>query len=163
MMTVLSETIQLQALNAPLAWKIRQLRINMERLPWLPRDLGKWYVLINKAGLWLIAAEHDNSIINMKIIVGRNYRSTPSFKGTLSYMILNPYWTIPTIIAKQDLLLKQQKDPAFFNTANIKVLSSHARDATLLDPSTVDWHVIKRKFPYVLRQDPSVANTIRQN
>ena len=150
----------MQALNTSLTWKIRQLRINMERLRWLPRDLGKRYVLINTAGFRLTAAEQNEPILNMKIIVGRDYRSTPSFKGTLSHMVLNPYWTIPTTIAQQDLLPKQQKDPTFFTTANIRVFSSHTRDATAIDPNTIDWHVIKRGFPYVLRQDPGITNAL---
>lgn len=150
----------IRALNIPLAWKIRQLRINMERLRWLPRNLGKRYVLVNTAGFRLTAAEQGEHVLSMRIIVGRDYRSTPSFKGTLSHMVLNPYWTIPTMIAHQDLLPKQQKDPAFFTTANIKVFPNHTRDAAAIDPGTIDWHAIKKGFPYVLRQDPGANNAL---
>ncbi|SFD94580.1 murein L,D-transpeptidase [Nitrosomonas sp. Nm166] len=150
----------IRALNIPLAWKIRQLRINMERLRWLPRNLGKRYALVNTAGFRLTAAEQGEHVLSMRIIVGRDYRSTPSFKGTLSHMVLNPYWTIPTMIAHQDLLPKQQKDPAFFTTANIRVFPNHTRDAAAIDPGTIDWHAIKKGFPYVLRQDPGTNNAL---
>ena len=150
----------IQALNIPLAWKIRQLRINMERLRWLPRDLGERYLLVNTAGFRLTAAEQGRHILNMRIIVGRDYRSTPSFNGALSHMILNPFWNVPVSIARKDLLPKQQKDPAYFTTANIRVYSNHNRNAGAIDPDTIDWHAIKKGFPYVLRQDPGVGNAL---
>ena len=149
-----------RAFNIPLTWKIRQLRINMERLRWLPRDLGKRYIMVNTAGFRLIAAEQGEHALNMRVIVGRDYRSTPSFNGALSHMVLNPYWNVPASIARKDLLPKQQKDPAFFTTGSFKVYPNHSRDAEALDPDTIDWHAIKRGFPYVLRQDPGTNNAL---
>lgn len=149
-----------QALNIPLAWKIRQLRINMERLRWLPRDLGKRYVLVNTAGFRLTAAEQSEHVLSMRIIVGRDYRSTPSFNGALSHMVLNPYWNVPASIARSDLLPKQQKNPDYFTAAGFKVFPSHSRDAVAIDPDTIDWHALKKGFPYVLRQDPGTGNAL---
>ena len=149
-----------RAFNIPLTWKIRQLRINMERLRWLPRDLGKRYIMVNTAGFRLTAAEQGEHALNMRVIVGRDYRSTPSFNGALSHMVLNPYWNVPASIARKDLLPKQQKDPAFFTTGSFKVYPNHSRDAEALDPDTIDWHAIKRGFPYVLRQDPGTNNAL---
>ncbi len=150
----------IRAFNIPLTWKIRQLRINMERLRWLPRDLGKRYVLVNTAGFRLTAAEQGGHTLNMRIIVGLDYRSTPSFNSALSYMVLNPYWNVPASIARKDLLPKQQKNPNFFTNGGFKVYSSHSRDAEALDPHTIDWHAIKKGFPYVLRQDPGAGNAL---
>lgn len=150
----------IQALNTSLAWKIRQLRINMERLRWLPRDLGERYLLVNTASFRLTAAEQGRHVFNMRIIVGRDYRSTPSFKGALSHMILNPYWNVPASIARKDLLPKQQKDPAYFTTAGIMVYPDHARNTEAIDPDTIDWHGIKKGFPYVLRQNPGTKNAL---
>lgn len=150
----------LKALNTTLEWKIRQLRINMERLRWLPRDLGERYLLVNLAGFWLVAAEYGKHVLNMRIIVGRDYRSTPSFSSQVSHMILNPYWNIPASIARKDLLPKQQKDPDFFTTANIKIYPSYNYDVEALDPATIDWMEIKKGFPYILRQDPGENNAL---
>ncbi|MBP6058964.1 MAG: L,D-transpeptidase family protein [Nitrosomonas sp.] len=150
----------IRAFNIPLAWKIRQLRINMERLRWLPRDLGKRYIMVNTAGFRLTAAEQGEHALNMRIIVGLDYRSTPSFNGALSHMVLNPYWNVPASIARKDLLPKQQKNPDFFTSGGFKVYSSHSRDAEALDPDTIDWHAIKKGFPYVLRQDPGTHNAL---
>jgi len=150
----------LRALNIPLEGKIRQLRINMERLRWLPKELGKRYLLVNTAGFRLTATEQGESVLSMKIIVGRDYRSTPSFNGALSHMVLNPYWNVPDSIARKDLLPKQQSDPSHFTSINMKVFPNHNRNAEDIDPETIDWRSIKHRFPYVLRQDPGKHNAL---
>lgn len=149
----------LRALNIPLAWKIRQLRIAMERLRWLPRNLGKRYLMVNTSGFRLMAVEQNEHALSMRIIVGRDYRSTPSFKGTLSHVVLNPHWNVPSSIATKDLLPKQQKDPSFFTSGNYKIFSNHNRNETI-DPSTINWNAIKKGFPYVLRQEPGAHNAL---
>ncbi len=150
----------LQALNTTLSWKIRQLRMNMERLRWLPRNFGERYLLVNIAGFRLTAVEHGEHILNMRIIVGRDYRATPSFNSHISHMILNPYWNIPLSIARKDLLPKQQQNPEFFTDAGIKVYANYNYEADALDPATIDWHKIEKEFPYILRQDPGENNAL---
>jgi len=150
----------IRALNISLDRKIRQLRINMERLRWLPRNLGERYVLVNTAGFRLTVAEKNKHVFDMRIIVGRDYRSTPTFNGNLSHMILNPYWNVPNSIARKDLLPKQQDNPSHFTSSNIKVFPNHNRNAEAIDPDTIDWQAIKNRFPYVLRQDPGKNNAL---
>ncbi len=148
------------ALNTTLDRKIRQLRINMERLRWLPRDLGSRYLLVNLAGFRLTAAEYGEHVFDMRIIVGRYFRSTPSFNSKISHMVLNPYWNVPASIARKDLLPKQQENPEYFTNANIKVYAGYNYDAGALDPNTIDWDEIKQGFPYILRQDPGDKNAL---
>lgn len=150
----------LQAMNTTLAWKIRQLRLNMERLRWLPRDLGERYLLVDIAGFRLTAAERGEHVLNMRIIVGRDYRSTPSFSSRVSHLVLNPYWNIPASIARKDLLPKQQKDPNFFTAEGIEVYPNYNFDAEALDPTSIDWRAIKKGFPYALRQKPGAKNAL---
>lgn len=150
----------IRALNIPLEWKIRQLRINMERLRWLPADLGQRYVLVNTAGFRLTAVKQDEPPLSMRIIVGRDYRSTPSFNGALSHMVLNPYWTVPVSIATKDLLPKQKKNPDYFTSNGFKIYSGHNRTLEPINPDTIDWQAINKAFPYVLKQDPGTHNAL---
>lgn len=150
----------LNALNTPLAWKIRQLRINMERLRWLPRNLGARHLLVNTAGFRLTAMQQNEPVLSMRIIVGRDYRSTPSFNSALTHLIINPYWNVPASIARKDLLPKQQRDPSFFSSSNIKVYPAQNHGAKPLDPASINWNAIKQGFPYVLRQDPGTHNAL---
>lgn len=149
-----------RALNMSPAEKVRQLRLNLERLRWLPRNLGERYLLVNIAGFQLAAVEQEQQILNMRIIVGLNYRATPSFSSYISHIVLNPYWNIPASIARKDLLPKQQKDPTFFASQGIKVYSGYDYSGESIDPDTIDWLAIKKGFPYALRQDPGVKNAL---
>lgn len=149
----------LKALNLPLEWRIRQLRMSMERLRWLPRNLGNRYILVNLTSFRLTAVEQGKSSLNMRIIVGTGYRSTPTFKSAMSHMVVNPDWTVPAKIAQKDLLPKQQKDPTFFAASNFKVYTSYDRNAEPIDPSSVDWHSLKN-FPFLLRQQPGKNNAL---
>jgi len=149
-----------RALNMTPAEKVRQLRLNMERLRWLPRDLGERYLLVNIAGFQLAAVKHDQQMLNMRIIVGKNYRPTPSFSSNISHLVLNPYWNVPASIARKDLLPKQQKDPTFFATQGIKVYQGYDYREAPIDPDTIDWLAIKKGFPYVLRQQPGAKNAL---
>ncbi|NBQ68185.1 MAG: murein L,D-transpeptidase [Nitrosomonadaceae bacterium] len=108
----------------------------------------------------LSAFENGEQVLDMRIIVGRDYRSTPSFNGALSHMVINPYWNVPVSIATKDLLPKQQSDPMFFTNGGFKIYPGNNRNGEPIDPDTIDWHSLKRGFPYVLRQDPGKHNAL---
>ena len=147
------------ALNKAPKQRIQQIRANMERLRWMPRNLGERYVLVNIAGFYLSAIEGGKHVLEMRIIVGRDYRSTPSFDSRLSHLVLNPYWNVPSSIALKDLLPKQQHNPAFFASQDIRVFSKHNYNSPI-NPDSIDWNSIKGGFPYVLRQNPGKKNAL---
>jgi len=148
------------AMNRTPAEKLQQLRINLERLRWLPKNLSHRYLLVNIAGFQLTAIENNQHLFDMRIIVGRNYRSTPSFQSRITHMILNPYWNVPASIARKDLLPKQQRNPNFFVDQNIKVYRDYTYRTEPIDPDTIDWNTIKNGFPYALRQEPGAQNAL---
>ncbi|UJP04637.1 MAG: L,D-transpeptidase family protein [Nitrosomonas sp.] len=150
----------IKALNIPLDWKIRQLRINMERLRWLPRDLGQRYLLVNTTGFNLAAIENDQPVLAMRIIVGRDYRSTPSFSSAVSHLVINPYWNVPASIARHDLLPKQQQDSGFFASSGFEVYPGHDRQVEPIDPDSIDWRSYGKSFPFFLRQQPGPRNAL---
>ncbi len=149
-----------EAMNRTPVEKLQQLRINLERLRWLPRDLGERYLLVNIAGFQLTAIEDGQYIFDMRIIVGREYRTTPSFNSRITHMILNPYWNIPASIARKDLLPKQQSNPAYFTAQKIRVYNDYTYRSEPINPGTVDWNAIKHGFPYALRQEPGRQNAL---
>lgn len=149
-----------EAMNRTPAEKLQQLRVNLERLRWMPRDLGKRYLLVNIAGFQLTAIENGQYMFDMRIIVGREYRSTPSFHSRITHMILNPYWNVPASIARKDLLPKQQANPAYFTSQNIRVYEDYTFRTSPIDPETIDWNAVKAGFPYALRQEPGRQNAL---
>ena len=151
----------LKALNVPVEERIQQIRLNMERWRWLPRELGERYVLINIANFELNIVEGERIVSTMRVVVGRKARPTPIFTGRMTYMELNPYWYIPQKIAQEDILPKILNDPDYLKKENIRVFRTWKDPALEIDPSTVDWSLIEQgHFPFKLRQEPGSSNAL---
>ena len=151
----------LAALNVPVDERIQQTQLNMERWRWMPDDLGERYLLVNMAGFELQAVENDETVMDMRVIIGRPYRSTPAFLGTMRYLVINPYWNVPHKLAVLDLLPKQQADPGYLPGKGFRVYAGWGKDAPELDPGDIDWpSYTAENFPYRLIQDPGEVNSL---
>jgi murein L,D-transpeptidase YcbB/YkuD len=140
---------------------INKIRINLERFRWLPDDLGQRYLLINLGSYQLTAVEDGEIKLNMKVIVGRETRSTPSFSSTMSHIVINPYWNVPHRLARRDLLPKQQQDPDYFYLNEFNVFLRGDDSGTLIDPYRVNWAFINASdFPFRLQQRPGEFNAL---
>lgn len=148
-------------LNVTAKERVRQLEINMERWRWVPHELGKRYLLVNIADFSLQVVEDGRPISEMRVIVGRPYRSTPVFSSKMTYLVFNPYWNVPYKLAVLDLLPKIRDDVGFIRKQGFRIFSSWAEDAPEIDPSAVDWESFTRyNFPYRLRQEPGPQNAL---
>jgi murein L,D-transpeptidase YcbB/YkuD len=151
----------LRALNVPVEERIEQIKINMERWRWLPRELGERYVFINIANFELNIVEGERIISTMKVVVGRKARPTPILTGRMTYMELNPYWYIPQKIAQEDILPRILNDPNYLKKENIRVFRTWKESALEIDPATVDWSLVEEDhFPFKLRQEPGSSNAL---
>jgi murein L,D-transpeptidase YcbB/YkuD len=149
-----------RSLNVMVSDRIRQIRINMERWRWLPRKLGNRYVMVNMTGFELYIMENGSVVLDMPVIVGKSYRSTPTFSGLISYMEYNPYWTIPKKLVLEDIVPRQLRDASYLSRKSIKVYKGWA-NAKEIDPKTVDWsNLDEDKFPYWMRQEPGPKNAL---
>jgi len=149
------------AMNVPVEERIDQIRVNVERWRWLPSDLGKRYLLINLAGFELYAREHGKTVLAMPVIIGKQYRETPSFSGKVRYLEINPYWTVPKSIVLKDLIPAQLRDPDFFKRKKIRVFDGWTENAKELDITEVPLRKLNNNyFPYRFRQDPGPTNSL---
>jgi murein L,D-transpeptidase YcbB/YkuD len=103
----------LAALTAPVSEHIHQLELNLERLRWLPRDIGRRHVLVNIAGFWLRAVEDGRVALESKVIVGKPYTRTPMFSASMTRVVFNPYWYVPNSIATKEIAPKLRRDPGY--------------------------------------------------
>lgn len=148
-------------LNVPVKERIRQVILNMERWRWLPQDLGQRHILVNIANFELDVFESGQIVLMMRVMVGRDYRRTPVFSDTMTYLVLSPYWHVPPGIAVRDILPAVKKDPGYLAKQNMKVFQGWGAEAKAIDPTTIDWHKITaRNFNYRFRQDPGPINAL---
>ncbi len=149
------------ALNVSVERRLAQIRVNMERWRWMPRDLGERHVVVSLAGFELRFVEQARTLLRMRAITGRRDRTSPSFRSRVTHLVINPTWTVPLRIAVEDLLPQQRSDPEYFSRKQIRVLRHVEGKTVELDPADIDWSRYGRgNFPFVLRQDPGPQNSL---
>jgi len=112
----------IEALNVSAADRVRQIAINLDRWRWLPRDLGERYVMVNIAGFALDVVESGKPVLSMRVVAGKPSTRTPMFTGTLTNIVLNPYWNVPPGILKNEIAPKLKSDPGYAARENLEVL-----------------------------------------
>lgn len=151
----------LAALNVPVEERIRQIEANMERWRWLPRQLEPRYILVNMAGYELQVIEAEQTVLNMRVIVGRDYRQTPVFTSAMTSLVLNPHWYVPRSIFRDDILPRLRRDPEYLERLGMRLFSSLNGNGSEVDAAGVDWAAVDgNSFPYILRQGPGPHNAL---
>jgi murein L,D-transpeptidase YcbB/YkuD len=150
------------AMNISAQKRLRQIKLNMERWRWLPRDLGNQYILVNIANFKLTVVERKKQIMEMRVVVGKPYRKTPVFSGKMQFLVINPFWNIPTKLALRDLVPKACSDPDYLAAKQIKVYKNWQQDSLEIDPLFISWCNLTQAsfFPYKLQQASGPYNPL---
>lgn len=115
-----SKTVE--ALNVSKQKRLEQITVNLERWKWFAYDFGKRAVIINIPDFWLTVIENNRDTIDSyKIIVGKPERRTPVLMSMFNFLSVNPTWTVPPTILKEDLVPSAIKDREYFAKHNMKI------------------------------------------
>jgi murein L,D-transpeptidase YcbB/YkuD len=151
----------LSALNIPVQDHINKIILNLERWRWLPHTLEGKRILVNIAGFQLAALEDEKIEMEMPVIVGKILHETPVFSHAMTYIVVNPYWNIPTSIAVKEMVPKMIKDPGYLQSQRIKIFQGWQENSPEVDPASIDWHTIGSGIKrYRLRQEPGPGNAL---
>ena len=151
-------TATLAAMNVPVQERIDQLKVNLERARWVLHDLPEDVVIVDIAGFEVSYRREGKIIWSTRAQVGTPYRKTPVFRDRIRYLEVNPTWTVPPTILRNDILPKLAANPGYLQQKDMQVLT---HDGKPVDPTTVDWNQYPQKtFPYLLRQNPGPANAL---
>ena len=150
-----------RALQIPVEEHIRQLRLNLDRWRWLPRQLGSRHIRVNIAAFTLQVMENEHVALSMRVVVGKPSRPTPLLHSTLPFLILNPAWNIPARIAREEILPLVQRDQTYLATHNITIVAVQDAQATDVSPANLDWSALSsHRAPFRLRQEPGPSNAL---
>jgi murein L,D-transpeptidase YcbB/YkuD len=148
----------LNALNVPVETRIDQIRINLERARWVLHEVQGEFLLVDVAGFKATYVRDGETRWQSRVQVGTPYRSTPTFKSAITYLVLNPTWTVPPTILGKDILPAARRNPGVIAERNLRLLD---RDGRPVDPAQVDWSRYSAgNFPYLLRQDSGPRNAL---
>jgi murein L,D-transpeptidase YcbB/YkuD len=109
-------------INGPRAsQKIDRILANMERWRWLPRDLGRTYVMVNIPDFTLKVVHNQQEVWHTKIVAGKPQTPTPLLSASMDTVLLNPSWYVPQSIIQNELLPLYASDPNIFDRMGLEV------------------------------------------
>lgn len=144
----------IDALNYSRDQRIEQVIVNMERWRWYPRELGYHYLLVNIPAYNIVAVKDQDTLQYQRVVVGRDTRPTPILSSKISNINLNPNWTVPPTILKEDLFPEAEKNPYHFRKKGLQILDK--------DNQEVDPKLWKKEdaFRYKYVQNPGRNNSL---
>jgi len=152
------ETLRL--MNIPVGERIRQIRLNMERWRWMPRNSNR-FILVNIPAFSMKVVEKGKVVLKMKTIVGKQENPTPSFGDRMTHIEINPTWNVPTSIVRKEIVPKVKRNPNYLSSQRIRIYRDWRPGAKEISPASIDWKTIDpRNFPYHLIQDPGPQNPL---
>ncbi len=152
--------VTLSKLNSSSKDRINKIRVNLERWRWLPENLGKKHIRVNIADYKLEVHENGEIKNVHDVVVGKTYRKTPVFSSEMSYIVLNPWWSIPSKLARLDILPKFKKDPNVIETLGYKIFDN---EGNIISHKGINWNQFSESnFPFRIRQKPGINNALGQ-
>lgn len=119
-------------------------------------------MVIDAASARLFMIQDGQVQDSMRVIVGKPSSPTPALRSTLQIVTVNPYWHVPTDLARTIIAPRVLKEgTTYLRERGYQVVSSFSEDADVLSPESVDWQKVAsgRRTVHV-RQLPGPANSM---
>jgi len=148
----------LKAMNMPATDRLRQLEHTAQRLEERSLATGSRYVVVNIPSASVEAVE--NGVVEKRYVavVGKPENASPEVDTRIGSVNINPTWTVPTSIIKNEIIPKMRKDPGYLGRAGIRVLDRSGKEVST---GAIDWSG-NNAVNYTLRQDSGVRNALGQ-
>ena len=105
----------LRALNVPVAARIKQLEASLERLLGMDFIFAERYVVVNIPAAFVEAVGHDKVERRYRVIVGKIDKPSPTLTAYITAINLNPTWTVPLSITKNEIFARMRRDPTYIS------------------------------------------------
>ena len=152
------------ALTVPLAQRVRQIELTLERWRWLP-PLQAPSVIVNIPQFRLFAPaagqDREDQLLRMDVIVGREYprTQTPVFGADMKYVVFRPYWDVPRSILVHEILPLLAKNPRYLETQDMEIVRGESDEAAVM-PTTPENIQALIAGHLRLRQRPGATNAL---
>jgi murein L,D-transpeptidase YcbB/YkuD len=146
----------LKALNVPVGERIKQLEASIERLTGMDFTFAQRYVVVNIPAAFVEAIGAGKVERRYRVIVGKIDRPSPTLTAYITAVDLNPTWTVPLSITKNEIKAHMRRDPTYLSRMHMKVLGAHDEE---IDPQSIDWSS-DRSPNFTVRQDSGTFNAL---
>lgn len=134
-----------------------QIRMNLQRWRWMPRDLGERYVFVNVPAYQMQVVEGDTPVLAMRVIVGDPMHPTPLFNDDMTTIVFSPNWNVPESIIRKEMVPRLVDDPGFLERQDIQVVGTSGE---VIDAESVDWGDPSAVSGLHFRQEPGPKNAL---
>jgi len=145
------------ALNVGIRGRIDQVRANLERARWVLNDLSDEFLLVNVPAYKAYLIRGRRPIWEARTQVGDESLKTPTFRSTMQTVVFNPDWTLPTSIARYEVLDAMRNGDNVLMKMGLHVYDKSGRE---VHPASVNWDAPPERFNYTLRQLPGARNPL---
>jgi murein L,D-transpeptidase YcbB/YkuD len=152
------------ALRVPLAWRVRQIELALERLRWLPHLSPDRFLAVNipmyRLWAWSGIPPDGAPRLGMNVIVGRALDTeTPVFVAEMRQVIFRPYWNIPPSIARGEILPAVARRADYLSRHDMEIVAGDGDDARPV-PVTAQSLERVRQGSLRIRQRPGPGNAL---
>ena len=146
----------LKAINVPARERFNELASSANRLAGLNFSFEDRYVAVNLPSTSVEAVENGRVVHRYVAIVGGPEHPSPEISAHIQVINLNPTWTVPTSIIKNEIIPRMQRDPGYLTREKIRILDGSGKE---INPKSVNWST-ERAANYTLRQDSGAGNSL---
>jgi murein L,D-transpeptidase YcbB/YkuD len=138
--------------------RLAAVLVAMERERWLNMERGSRHIWVNLADFTAQIVDDGRVTFQTRAVVGATLpeKNTPEFSNRMTYMELNPDWTVPPGIIKRDYLPKLQSNPNALG--HLQLIDRRGR---VVPRGAVNFAAYSASnFPFGLRQAPGDGNAL---
>lgn len=155
----------LARLSTPVADRLKQIELGLERLRWLPEGVRGHYLIVNIPAFQLYGARAGEGMgqheLQMNVVVGQaiDGRQTPVFHSDMTMVTFRPFWNVPEAIAAKEVVPAIRRHPAYLKKNDLEIVSGFAPSA---QPLAADEVTLERVASGALkiRQKPGPENAL---
>lgn len=136
---------------------VDKIKLTLERFRWLDYSDTAKYIMVNIPDFKVYAIENGVEKFNIIICAGRKGNwETPNLYGQISYMVLNPTWSVPKSIIQEEIVSGLRRDSLYLKKRYFKVYKAGERVS--LDGLTAQ--ELSSSNRYSIVQDPGAGNAL---
>lgn len=135
------------ALDRSATEAVLQMRRSAADMRLLRDGVPDTIVLVNLPSQTTTLVRNGQEALTMRSIVGRPSRETPMLQDRITHVIVNPTWTVPPTVLKEDKLpmLRTKGTPGIDNAVVYL-------DGAPVEPALVDWHGVSPRRVRIVQQ-----------
>jgi len=169
-----------EKLSVPPKEYVEKIIINLERFRWTSYDDSSRYILVNIPDFYLRVIENKAEKLKIKVCTGnkrppnykerlqlyektKNWRNkpndweTPQVYAQITHLVLNPTWTVPTSIIRDEIYRKTLADSNYLRGQNFKVIYK-GKEMNIDEVNLKQFS--PNNVPYIFVQDPGAGNAL---